>query len=352
MEVTNDVIFNTNLFQNEKVKLTYKGYLFKANSTEVSIVYGYGDNWENTTEQPMTRTLQGFTTELEIQNFDKINFCFKNSYNEWDNNNYQDYHADILPPVLPLESSTTDYSESQEIGLESINEKATLLDEILSEYTLYFDNREEFNFQKFVNNIVDEIIAESTFAPTLAEDVVAENTVVNAEITDFVNYELSASEMAQSEDDGYNVRSVFADNFNTIEVVDEITNEITEEIKEEASVSIEKLSTDFIKEFEENVNYIKAELNNVFIPNITEIDNSINNFSNSDSEENLIENSVAEGKETGLIEYESNKFIIAARKLTPIYKFQKRIRLFFYKAFSSIPKILSEQFGYNSNDNK
>ena len=28
MEVTNDVIFNTNLFQNEKVKLTYKGYIF------------------------------------------------------------------------------------------------------------------------------------------------------------------------------------------------------------------------------------------------------------------------------------------------------------------------------------
>ena len=27
MEVTNDIIFSTNLFQNETVKLTYKGYL-------------------------------------------------------------------------------------------------------------------------------------------------------------------------------------------------------------------------------------------------------------------------------------------------------------------------------------
>ena len=149
MEVTNDVIFSTNLFQNEKVKLTYKGYLFKGNSTEVSIVYGYGDNWENTTEQPMKRTLNGFTTELDIQNYNKINFCFKNSYNEWDNNNYQDYHADILPPVLPTEASTSDYSDEKETQLESINEKANLLDEILGEYTLYFDNREEFNFKKF-----------------------------------------------------------------------------------------------------------------------------------------------------------------------------------------------------------
>ena len=43
---------------------------------------------------------------------------------------------------------------------------------------------------------------------------------------------------------------------------------------------------------------------------------------------------------------------MAARKLTPIYKIQKRIRLFFYKAFNSIPKILSKQFGFNSDDNK
>lgn len=330
MEVTKDIIFNTNLFQNETVKLTYKGYLFKGNSTEVSIVYGYGDNWENTTEQPMTRTLSGFITEIEVQNFDKINFCFKNSYNEWDNNNYQDYHADILPPVLPTNQSESDYSESQDIVLESINEKATLLDEILGEYTLYFDDREEFNFQKFVNNIVNEIIEDAKFTPSLADDVVTENTVVNAEISDFVNYELTTSE-------------------EQTEVVEK-TQDVTEEILEPV-VSIEKLSTDFIKEFEENVNYIKAELNNIYIPNIEEIDNSINNFSNTEPEENLIEKAVSkENKETSLAIYESNKFIIAARKLTPLYKAQKRIRLFFYKAFGSIPKILSEQFGFNSNN--
>ncbi len=352
MEVTNDIIFSTNLFQNEKVKLTYKGYLFKANSTEVSIVYGYGDNWENTTEQPMKRTLNGFTTELDIQNFNKINFCFKNSYEEWDNNNYQDYHADILPPVMPTQAYESDYSDTKETQLESINEKANLLDEILGEYTLYFDNREEFNFKKFVNNIVDEIIAEAAFTPSLAEDVVAENTVVNAEITDFVNYELSAAESAQAEEDVNNVRAVSAEHFNRIEVVDEIVNDVTEEIQVEASVSIEKLSADFIKEFEENVNYIKAELNTIEIPNIEEIDNSINNFSTS-KEENLIEKAVAEeNAETGLIEYEANKFIVAARRLTPIYKFQKRVKLFFYKAFNTIPKVLSEQFGFNSNEDK
>ena len=84
---------------------------------------------------------------------------------------------------------------------------------------------------------------------------------------------------------------------------------------------------------------------------VEEIDNSINNFSS--SEENLIESSVAEENiETGLVEYEANKFIVAARRLTPIYKFQKRVKLFFYKAFNTIPKVLSEQFGFNSNEDK
>ena len=147
MEVTKDIIFSTNLFQNETVKLTYKGYLFKANSTEVSIVYGYGDNWENTTEQPMQRTLNGFITDIKIDNFDKINFCFKNSYEEWDNNNYQDYHVDILPPISTNESEPSDYSDIQEASVE----KSSLLNEILGDYTLYFDNTEEFNFQKFID---------------------------------------------------------------------------------------------------------------------------------------------------------------------------------------------------------
>ena len=176
-----------------------------------------------------------------------LNFCFKNSYNEWDNNNYQDYHADILPPVMPTQAYISDYSDAQETQLESINEKANLLDEILGEYTLYFDNKEEFNFKKFVNNIVDEIIADATFTASLAEDVITENTVVNAEITDFVNYELSALESAQAEEDVNNVRAVSSEHFNKIEVVDEVINNVTEEIQTEATVSIEKLSADFIK---------------------------------------------------------------------------------------------------------
>ena len=334
MEVTKDIIFDTNLFQNETVKLTYKGYLFKANSTEVSIVYGYGDNWENTTEQPMKRTLNGFITDIKIDNFDKINFCFKNSYEEWDNNNYQDYHVDILPPISTNEPEPSDYSDIQEASVE----KSTLLDEILGDYTLYFDNTEEFNFQKFIDKIVTEIIDESGITPSLAENVVAENTVVNAEISDFVNFELE----------------------NNITAVEDIEEVVEESVKAEENDDLlfEKFSEDLIIDFERNVNYIQEQLDSLYVEDISLIDNSLNNFYNTLDEENLIEQSVSTEEndiyvpvkeEASLVEYDSNKFVIAARKLTPFYKFQKRVRLFFYKAFNMLPKLLNGE--YNSDNN-
>lgn len=338
MEVTKDIIFSTNLFQNETVKLTYKGYLFKANSTEVSIVYGYGDNWENTTEQPMQRTLNGFITDIKIDNFDKINFCFKNSYEEWDNNNYQDYHVDILPPISTNESKPSDYSDIQEASVE----KSSLLNEILGDYTLYFDNTEEFNFQKFIDKIVTEIIDESGITPSLAEDVVTENTVVNAEISDFVNFELENSVSLE----------------NSFEEIQEEISQESVDTEENNDLLFEKFSEDFINDFEKNVNYIQEQLDSLYVEDISLIDNSLNNFYNTSDEENLIEQSVSvEGndiyvpvkEESSLIEYESNKFVMAARKLTPFYKFQKRVKLFFYKAFGMLPKLLKGE--YNSDNN-
>ena len=317
MEITKEIIFNTNLFQNETVEITYKGYLFKANSTDVSIVYGYGDNWESQAEQPMKRTLDGFKANIEIKEFNKINFCFKNSYEEWDNNNFQDYHADILPPVLPLE---TDYSDITEVNVESINEKANLLEDILNEYTLYFDNKEEFNVSKFVDKIVDDIVEDARFMHSLSEDVIQENTVVNAEISDIVNYELG--------------------------------QEVSEDM---SSPNIEQLCTDLVKEFKENVNYIKSEIDNLYIQDIQEIDlglENIKNYKATIEEENIIESSTTDeyvpvAENVSLINAQSNKFVVAARKLTPFYRFQKRIRLFFYKALHTIPKILSGEYSFD-----
>lgn len=92
MELVKNIFFNTDkLIENSVVKLSYTGKLFQNNSEEVFIHYGFGDNWDNVTELPMTKTELGFQVEIQLNNSDKLNLCFRNSNNEWDNNDYQNY---------------------------------------------------------------------------------------------------------------------------------------------------------------------------------------------------------------------------------------------------------------------
>lgn len=97
MNFFTDIKFNRELTENEYCTITYSGKLFKNNSDLVSIVYGYGENWTHTREQKMTKTEEGFVVDVKLlDNFDTFNFCFKNSYNEWDNNNTQNYSSPII----------------------------------------------------------------------------------------------------------------------------------------------------------------------------------------------------------------------------------------------------------------
>ena len=103
MEFTKDIEFNKNIQEDEVCKITYHGKLFEIGSNEVSIVYGYGENWDNTNEKIMTKTNNGFTVELKIlDNYDTFNFCFKNSNYEWDNNNGFNYISPIQSNILPI----------------------------------------------------------------------------------------------------------------------------------------------------------------------------------------------------------------------------------------------------------
>ena len=104
MNFFTDIKFNRELTENEYCTITYSGSLFKNNSDLVSIVYGYGENWTHTREQKMTKTEEGFVVDIKLlENFDTFNFCFKNSYNQWDNNNSQNYSCPITKQ-LPNQS--------------------------------------------------------------------------------------------------------------------------------------------------------------------------------------------------------------------------------------------------------
>lgn len=87
MELTKNIFFNTDkLVENSKVKISYTGFLFQNASTDVSIHYGFGANWDNVSNVKMEKTELGFQVEVELISSDTFNFCFYNEKNEWDNN--------------------------------------------------------------------------------------------------------------------------------------------------------------------------------------------------------------------------------------------------------------------------
>ena len=95
MNISNDIQFDTNLIGNETVSLKYNGYLFRNGSDSVTLIYGYDDDWKNTTEKAMTKTDEGFVCKINIYNFSSLNFCFKNSSGDWDNNFGKNFNVPI-----------------------------------------------------------------------------------------------------------------------------------------------------------------------------------------------------------------------------------------------------------------
>ncbi|MBQ9298197.1 MAG: hypothetical protein IJ223_04095 [Clostridia bacterium] len=101
MELTKNIFFNTDkLVPNTTVKISYVGKLFQNDSEEVYIHYGFGLLWENVSEIKMEKTELGFQAEIELQDSESFNFCFRNGLNEWDNNEGENY-------IFPIEKVDT-----------------------------------------------------------------------------------------------------------------------------------------------------------------------------------------------------------------------------------------------------
>ncbi len=113
MELVKNVFFNTDkLVENTNVKISYVGELFQKNSEEVYIHYGFGSNWDNVNEVKMEKTELGFQAEIELLSSDTLNFCFKNSNNEWDNNGNNNY----IFPIEKVELALVVQKENSTIG--------------------------------------------------------------------------------------------------------------------------------------------------------------------------------------------------------------------------------------------
>ena len=99
MELVKNIFFNTDkLIENSVVKISYTGKFFQDGSnTNLYIHYGFGLLWENINEIKMEKTDLGYQALIYLDGHDSLNFCFKNSNNEWDNNGGKNYIFELAP---------------------------------------------------------------------------------------------------------------------------------------------------------------------------------------------------------------------------------------------------------------
>ena len=103
MELVKNIFFNTDrLTANSTVNISYTGKFFQDGSKEVSIRYGFGNEWENQTEADMIKTDLGFQIEVNLIDKETFNFCIKNENDEWDNNDGKNYIFNIEHPETGL----------------------------------------------------------------------------------------------------------------------------------------------------------------------------------------------------------------------------------------------------------
>lgn len=78
-----------------KTSVSYDGILAEYNADKVYLHYGF-DGWNNVNTVPMNKCANGtFATEVKINGKSELNFCFKDSANNWDNNNGSDWRVEI-----------------------------------------------------------------------------------------------------------------------------------------------------------------------------------------------------------------------------------------------------------------
>ena len=92
-------------------EVTYKGGLTTSN--DVYMHYGY-ENWSDVTEKKMRKLKTSCKAEITLPSDSELNFCFRDEWNNWDNNYGNNYYftptADwnySLVEICPKTTKTT-----------------------------------------------------------------------------------------------------------------------------------------------------------------------------------------------------------------------------------------------------
>lgn len=72
------------------VTIVYNGLLAKSGASQVYLHSGFGNNWSHAYDHRMEPTPNGWEKTIQMESSD-LNFCFKDSANNWDNNNARNW---------------------------------------------------------------------------------------------------------------------------------------------------------------------------------------------------------------------------------------------------------------------
>ena len=388
MELSTEIKFSNNLIKNRSTYISYSGNLYKQNSNSVYILYGYGNNWAHTTEQRMTKNSNGFVAKVCIpEDFDNINFCFRNQNNEWDNNNGSNYNA-------PIAENTDDYEENFIINESSTADEENL--EIIDNNPVDIENIEitddtpiNVEINPDVSNFIESIINEEiNDEPEKIEEVEEINEIKDTmsveqnETTENIDLlensesykEVEKIEFENSKENNFNMDSLIEEiltpitNSNNFEKEDldslkkdssfdfDINNmlNIQDEEKEiEKDKKIDNIITNYIDDLYENIdkNFNNVDNHEKTINKLEQIEqldlneSSLEEISITENniEESLIEDAI-NNQEVEKPKSEEKALIVSPRHVTPFYMTKKKIKVAFLKIFNFLPRLLSGKF--------
>ncbi len=106
MNISNVIYFDgESLKPDISTKIIYSGFLAKEEPAEIYMHYGYGNYWDNLQEVKLTKGPSGYENDVVFTEFGNIHFCFRSSNGTWDNNEGQNYLANIEKPEFDIPTS-------------------------------------------------------------------------------------------------------------------------------------------------------------------------------------------------------------------------------------------------------
>lgn len=79
----------------KKTTVHYSGILNNSGAEKIYLHYGF-DGWNNTSTVPMKKTHDGcYSMEIDVRGNNEVNFCFKDSADNWDNNSGTNWNVGI-----------------------------------------------------------------------------------------------------------------------------------------------------------------------------------------------------------------------------------------------------------------